>query len=133
MGELYKEKRIRIIGTTTTVARNAPNGCFLFVVHSTRSHLQRTVVSARGECPQKVPAQRYPTCINRLPHDHGAIKNDNLSLLPPCRPSVTHPPQTTAVLSVFDGCADPELDPLSGERSDNPGALPNCSLANSIN
>ena len=79
-----------------------------------------------------VPAQRYPPCINHLPHDHGPIKTDTLS--PPRTPSVANPPaHTITVLLVPDGRADTQLDPLSGERSDNPGALPNCSLANSIN
>ena len=40
---------------------------------------RRVGLRVGGGPPQRVPAQRYATCINRLPHDHGPIKTDTLS------------------------------------------------------
>ena len=76
---------------------------------------------AEGTVHPGGPGSALSMCINRSPHDHSPIKTDH-----PFNPPQTFlRTQLPALLNVY-GRANLELDPLSGEGSDDPGAQPNC-------
>lgn len=103
--------------------RNARNTCFPLVVWFTRSHFQQTIgaivksVSQPGEAvhakgPSSALSNMYKSLLPMITA-RSSFKTDHL--LPPYRPFYTHERRCY-------GRADSELDPLSREGSDDPGA-----------
>ena len=77
--------------------------------------------TAEGTVPTGGPSSALSRCINRSPHDHSPIKTDH-----PFNPPQTLLHTQQPALLILYGRANLELDPLSGEGSDDPGAQPNC-------